>query len=316
MTKKDINFSAYNIKNHRLSANELSQLNRFSTDDYCGVLSDGLEPNIFSGTKDNIIISDKAGNPISIVSDGIIFNIKKDYLGTILKTLDADTRFCYLMVNGVYSNTQDNIYSDNINTQIVFDSTVPTFENEDIVVFKIDNVTYKYKHQTIISGEENLIIPLFYIDDSGNIKSILIGQDKSSLEAWLNAKDLEKLWEQLHATFTHRAGSKDVVGYGELGNFDVKEDTIRHTNGSELKDTITVKDKDVILNQYKADNLDALYVDKDGKILHSELPIEAGGTNARNRQDAKINLGITYGRELPTDLNNYKVGDIFFKILT
>lgn len=316
MTTKDINFLAYNIKNHKLSANELSQLNRFSTDDYCGVLSDGLEPNVFSGTRNNIIISSKVGNPISIVSDGIIFNLQKNDLSNVLKTLDANTRFCYLIVNGVYSNTQDNIYSDNINTQIVFDSTVPTIENEDIVVFKVNNVTYKYKHQTILTKEGNLIIPLFYIDDNGNIKSILIGQDKSSLEAWLNAKDLEKLWEQLHATFTHRAGSKDVAGYGELGNFDVKEDTIRHTNGSELKDTITVKDKDVILNQYKADNLDALYVDKDGKILHSELPIEAGGTNARNRQDAKINLGITYGRELPTDLNNYKVGDIFFKILT
>ena len=101
-----------------------------------------------------------------------------------------------------------------------------------------------------------------------------------------------------------------------MGEFNFSGNTISHNTTQVVK----VEDGKFTLPTYKSDKDNALYTDKNGKVLNGNLPIEAGGTNASNKNDAKNNLGIYYGVSDPEVYcanNNITPieGDIYFKIL-
>lgn len=339
----------FNINNHRFNSEKLTFLHTFNSDNFCGV---GLSPQGQNNRVSDVFVLGGDGkvdlNPVLVGNDAIdVDGISIINSGCIIKLGNDDFKITpeknqiyYIKYSTGYQDNQANIYSDNFEegvfthqgytkyTTLYYDinGSAVTAEDETAegVVSEItlqDGNTIKYSGQSFtvqFAGDSFLsyMIPLFIYDGSRLI-SLIEARNKSSLEQWLSAKALDNLWDNLHKTFTHKAGSTDGNDYGKLGDFDFSGSNISH------KGTVIVivdGDNNIILPTYKQDKINSLYIDTDGKIHIGNLPIVAGGTGADNKQDAKINLGMYYGTVDPGDYfanNNLTAveSDLYFKLL-
>lgn len=76
------------------------------------------------------------------------------------------------------------------------------------------------------------------------------------------------------------------------------------------KKTITQNNLPTFWNKVQAYINDRL--PKGALASKDTAPIEMGGTNATNAKDARVNLGITYGTEVPTETPETGSGAIYF----
>ena len=338
----------YNVKNHKLDSDKLTFLNIFNSDDFCGVAiplqnQSSLISDVFKlDSNGKVTINDSLKGTGSVTSTDLTFING----GTVLDVPFSDIQninliqnhFYYIKYEIGYSFDESNIYNDNFEKAIIENTeyknytvtaydihgtqTLPDNDNCVGVMSNItlnDDIIINYVGKSIKLYTESkyyYIIPLFLYDGS-NIISLIEARNKSSFEQWLSAKSLDNLWETLHKTFTHQSGSTaEHPEYGKLGEFNIIDNTVSHNTAQIVK----VEDGKFILPTYKSDKDNALYTDKNGKVLNGNLPIEAGGTNASNKNDAKNNLGIYYGTSDPeTYCTNNNIapteGDIYFKIL-
>lgn len=340
----------YNVKNHRLDSEKLTFLHKFNSDDFCGVAippqsQSSLISDVFKiDSNGKVIINDSLKGTDSVNSTDLTFING----GTVIDVPFDDIQQLNLVKNHFYfikykvncSFDESNTYNDNFDEAILEHTeytsyTVTAYDIHGKETSTMDescvgvmsnvtlsdgtNINYVGKSiKTSIDSTHTLyyIIPLFLYDGS-KLVSLVEARNKSSFEQWLSAKSLDNLWENLHATFTHQSGSTtEHPEYGKLGEFNFIDNTVSHTATQVVK----VEDGKFTLPTYKSDKDNALYTDKNGKVLNGNLPIEAGGTNASNKNDAKNNLGIYYGTpdpEIYCANNNITPieGDIYFKIL-
>lgn len=69
MANKPIQIDAFNVTNHKLNAEELRNLNKFTSDDFCGAITDNHTVNVFSSaalTNDFLI---------TLISSGVLFRL-------------------------------------------------------------------------------------------------------------------------------------------------------------------------------------------------------------------------------------------------
>ena len=300
----------YNVKNHKLDSDKLTFLNIFNSDDFCGVAippqnQSSLISDVFKlDSNGKVTINDSLKGTDSVTATDLTFING----GTVLDVPFSDIQninliqnhFYYIKYEIGYSFDESNVYNDNFEKAIIENTE---YKNYTVTAYDI--------HGTQTLPDNDNCIGIMYII------SLIKARNKSSFEQWLSAKSLDNLWETLHKTFTHQSGSTaEHPEYGKLGEFNVIDNTISHNTTQIVK----VEDDKFILPTYKSDKDNALYTDKNGKVLNGNLPIEAGGTNASNKNDAKNNLGIYYGISDPevycTNNNITPVeGDIYFKIL-
>ena len=340
----------YNVKNHKLDSDKLTFLNIFNSDDFCGVAippqnQSSLISDVFKlDSNGKVTINDSLKGTGSVTSTDLTFING----GTVLDVPFSDIQninliskhFYYIKYKVNNSFDESNIYNDNFDEakieNIEYNNyTVTAYDLNGSEVLTTDEscvgimsnvelsngITINYTGKNIkksLDADHTFyyIIPLFLYDGS-KIVSLIEARNKSSFEQWLSAKSLDNLWKNLHATFTHQSGSTaEHPEYGKLGEFNIIDNTVSHNTTQIVK----VEDGKFILPTYKSDKDNALYTDKNGKVLNGNLPIEAGGTNASNKNDAKNNLGIYYGTSDPEVYcanNNITPieGDIYFKIL-
>lgn len=339
----------YNINNHRLDSEKLTFLNTFNSDNFCGVALSPQGQNEYVSdvfqlsTTGTVVINPLLEDNDAVDNDGIsILNS-----GTVLKLASSDysitpesNNFYFIKYPVTYMQNENNIYSDICEeatfdhkqytsyTSVYYDinGSVCEADSEAMVgvtskIELADGTIINYSGQGFVTTFANdstiyHIIPLFLYDGS-RLVSLVEARNKSSLEHWLSARSLDDLWENLHKTFTHQAGSTDGNNYGKLADFDFSGSNVSHG------DTIIItvdNDGNFIFPTYKSDTTNGFYIDPDGKLHAGKVPIVAGGTGADNKQDAKNNLGMYYGVLDPADYfsKNSMIaeeGDLYFKIL-
>ena len=340
----------YNVKNHRLDSDKLTFLNKFNSDDFCGV---AIPPQSLTSRLSDVFKLDSTGNvtvndllkgtdsvnstDLTFINGGAVIEVP---FNDIQKLILVPNHFYYIKYRVNCSFDESNTYNDNFDeasiehleytnyTVTAYDLNgieVPTSDESCVGVMSnvtlSDGTIMNYVGKSIKKsmGDDHIlyyIIPLFLYDGS-KLVSLIEARNKSSFEQWLSAKSLDNLWETLHSTFTHQSGStSENPDYGKLGEFNFSGNTVSHNTTQVVK----LEDGKFTLPTYKSDKDNALYTDKNGKVLNGNLPIEAGGTNASNKNDAKNNLGIYYGVSDPEVYcanNNITPieGDIYFKIL-
>lgn len=290
----------YNVVNHRLNSEKLRKLNEFATDLYGGVVGSSSVNNVFT----------YSGGAVSINADALISGELYVLCGGCLVTLtNADmptpieNKIYYLQVLTDFSD--DSIVSDESESVSIVSDTNSSFIT-----------TYASTGQSIIiSG--GFKVPLFMFDGS-TFTSVVKIKDKSSTQDWLSQSAVADLWNDLYNVFVCQEGSTtEHPSGGDIGNFNI-------TGG-----TVLLDNKDFIFGgPHNEIGVNPVYAqgpvfvqDVSGyNILTSEptLSVIRGGTNASNRQQAKLNLGIYYGTADPgTDypVSNPMVGDLYFKIL-
>lgn len=334
----------YNVKNHKLDSDKLTFLNRFNSNDFCGV---AIPPQNQSSLVSDVFKLDSNGKVTinnSLKETGST-DLTFINVGTMIDVPFNDIQNLNLMANHFYYIKykvnclfdESNIYDDSFNEAVIEHTEYKNYivtaydiygkevsaESENCIgvmsnVTLGDNTVVNYIGKSItltINHEQYYIIPLFLYNGS-NIISLIEARNKSSFEQWLSAKSLDNLWKTLHKTFTHQSGSTpEHSEYGKLGNFNFHDDEIKHN------DVVIVNvdsNNKFNLPTYKSESSVKLpYIDDEGNLETLDvLGIENGGTNASTKQNAKRNLGIYYGTSEPSEAVTLpEVGDIYFKIL-
>ncbi len=290
----------YNVVNHKLDGEKLRKLNEFTTDLYGGVLGSSSVSNVFTYSGGTVSINTNAliNGELYVLCGGCLVTLT----GVDLPT-SIENKIYYLQVLTDFSD--DSIVSDSsADVSIVSDT------NSSNVT------TYASTGQSIVI-EGGFKVPLFMLNGSV-FTSIVKIKDKSSTQDWLSQTAIADLWDSLYNVFVCQAGSTtEHPSGGNIGNFNI-------TGGNVLLDN-----RDFIFGgPHNEIGVNPVYAqgpvfvqDVSGyNILTSEptLSVIRGGTNASNRQQAKLNLGIYYGTADPgTDypVSNPMVGDLYFKIL-
>lgn len=340
----------YNVKNHKLDSDKLTFLNKFNSDDFCGVAippqsQSSLISDVFKlDSTGKVTVNDLLKGTDSVNSTDLTFinagNVIDVPFNDIQNIVLESNHFYYIKYKVNCSFDESNIYNDNFD-EVTIEHV--KYKNYTVTAYNLNgnevstsdescvgvmsnvtlsdgtNINYVGKGIKKSIGDDHTlyyIIPLFLYDGS-KLVSLIEARNKSSFEQWLSAKSLDNLWETLHKTFTHQSGSTtEHPEHGKLGEFNFSGNSVSHNDTQILR----VENNKFILPTYKSDKDNALYTDKNGRILNGNLPIEAGGTNASNKNDAKNNLGIYYGTPDPEVYcanNNITPieGDIYFKIL-
>lgn len=331
-------FSAYNLKNQKLSSDSLRSILQFCTDNYAG--------SIYSSTGNNPI--EISSNVVTLTADvvdfivgGYLLNYTKDDT-TPQMMLGSDNNLFGLVINfdsttvdgGVIQNT--NIKENKINgvyLDIVYSLTGETTTNNISITqnnsgsFNIvdGDTTWEYKEDSKtftnitlknnghITGNCIYIIPLAGFVNGESV-NLLGYRTKTSLEEFLTGSALEKLKNELETLFNERftwkSGGTDK---GNIGNINITDNTIKSINDTER---INFDTKYLNVENVRGQNGWALITNSDGDAYKGVVSVEQGGTGAMNASMARMHLGIYSGTTLPTLPNdNYPIGTIYLKII-
>lgn len=189
--------------------------------------------------------------------------------------------------------------------------------------FKLEGLgtaTYRYNGNTIWVNDNTFIIPLL-LRDNDTIKEVFTLKDLKDVEGFMSLEAYSKLKAYCEGTFVWSIGGEEEVvapdgtkhKKGDIGNLNISGDTIKNTKNENSPVKITNLN---ITSLSDGTSNDRLFIDNGNLSIEKDyiIPIEHGGTNAMNKQNAKINLGITYGETLP-DPHTAQEGDIFLKII-
>lgn len=293
----------FNQTNHKFNASILQLLQDFSTDDYCGVLGESTA-DTFSIADNKISVNSElvSNNALIIISGGNMLTIDVDDLSA----LEIKSNYYYYIDVDLTKLTNDNIITDESESLNLISKKITTSINNEIT-------TYQEMNQTVwITKHTGFHIPLFYIDKDGNLQSLIVSKDKTTLEQWLSIKALADLWAQLHNTFVHQSGSTEENDtYGKLGNYNFNGDNIQHNDSAFISSDSSNR---LHLDTYSNGGL---YIE-DKTVVSGTIPVTAGGTGATTTLQAKKNLGIYYGTANPNEIapvESPNEGDLYFQIL-
>lgn len=309
-----------------LSASKLAQLNRFSTGDFCGILASSHVSEVFTKVDNKIQISpaaidgDTTSNVLTLLTGGMLLSVSIEDIAT--QELLNNSFYCITYGTDFES---DNIYSNELSAVVQkytpASYTVNTFGEDDYPKFTItfNGNTINYFGKTVILNN-TYIIPLFFIDSTGNVISLLRAESIESLRDNISALAIDDLIAELDSKYTHQSGSiSGNTDFGKVGNFWFNSNTIRHgTHGTNIV-TVDPSTHKFKLSKYTGESEGALYVDSTGNMLRGQLPVSAGGTGASSPTEAKTNLGI-YFDYLPVEefaINHegeFNVGDLYFRL--
>lgn len=169
------------------------------------------------------------------------------------------------------------------------------------------------------SQRSGYLIPVAAKINNNGCVRLLECHSKSSLEEFLTFSAIEKLKRDLDDEYVHRSGSVEGHDdYGRIGALKIEGNHLKTSTTSINSNILNLDFKTINLNEIDHGVVSAgepLVIDGSNKLVPVKfLDISQGGTNANNRAEAKINLGITYGSDVPSDDVGID-GDIFFKII-
>ena len=323
----------YNVTNHNLSGEQLRKVFNFSTEEYAGILvtKPRTKNYIFTRLDDGITVG-IAGDLVTsyesnkwefwVIGAGYLLSVPTDVIH--VDTTSPSNQNKLFCIDIVQNNFVDDIVnSDNTNSVALTDVPITSDVETNIIN------AYKNRNKAIAIGNV-LRIPLFSIDGSGNITSIVTVRDKSNVLNYLTDTAVEELKQYCDSRFTHQSGSTDEhpIKWGKVGFYDVKWSQIRHyPNKDYIQNNLeplpwvgSNSNNDLYLY---SSNLTPgfLYINSNHKVINhgTTISVAHGGTGATTADNARKNLGIYYGKSdpnvtAPTSTPNK--GDLYFKILT
>lgn len=317
-----MSFSAYNLKNQKLSSDSLRTLLQFCSDNYAGAIYSNTEENpikinsgevSFDADEVDFVVGgyllhySSQQSPITSVSPtensplfGLVINQTAVENSTLMTSNIISVRV------GLISNINNSSVTVNTNSQ----------DNETLYQILYGDTIWNYKEDTkifdsvIVSGDNITggtiyIIPLAaYSNNTGSVVSLLGYRTKSALEEYLTRQALDDLMAIFESKFTWKAGGEID---GDIGQLNITADTISSKTG-----TIHLGNP---LNLGVSNANKALMTDNSGNIVADILPVSKGGTGGTDTISAKNNLGIYWGTTLPS-ASSYQNGDIFLKIIS
>ncbi len=196
-------------------------------------------------------------------------------------------------------------------------------------------VTFEYYGNTIWiqkninyngSKADRFFIPICYSQLDGTsyeYESMIFRRDKSGYESFLSARTYYNLLSELNTKYVYRSGGEEV---GDIGKLNITDNTLkRNDSNSDVVDihglylhNIPVidnssarPDRQYVSNLLTIGGVDSSYDDelysgsKKGRIYRSSdnfvIDRSHGGTGALDIDEARNNLHIMYGDNIPTD---------------
>lgn len=318
-----MSFSAYNLKNQKLSSDNLRTLLQFCSDNYAGAIysNTGENPiNINGGT-----ISFNA-NEVDFIVGGYLlhYNGQDAPIGNVTLGSDSPNKLFGIVINQtaiensnkITSNSIENVYVGLI-SEINGKSVLRIYKSDANDSYTIDfgDESWVYKEDTkvfnsvtllnsgTIDGENIYIIPLAAITTANEVVQLLGYRTKSALEEYLSENALSSLKLNLENTFTWRTGGELK---GDIGDLNITDNII-----SSKTDVIQL-DSDLNLGSNKANKV--LMTDNNGNVVADVVTVDKGGTGGTDKNTAKNYLGIYWGSTLPS-ASSYQDGDIFLKVI-
>lgn len=289
-----------------------------------------LDPNSANITTDELIetVDDESINKLSYKSISLDFvEEPKNY-------------FSFSVVSKAEGSPEENHYYEIVDDSFKLSEDTEV-DPEKVYYYKIDftsfkfkalslsTATYSYYGNTIWTSDNTFIVPLF-VRINGEIIQLVHIRSLEDFKELLSASSYSKLKAYSEDTFVWRSGGAEK---GDIGSLNITEDTISNRNTG-----YPVKLSKLAVNSL-ADKYNSWYtkliVDSSGNISADSNYVESvehGGTGAVDRQEAKRNLGIFYGKEpSPSSYKNvtyhtaggikkdvispYKEGDLYLWII-
>lgn len=301
----------YNTLNQKLHSEQIAKLLQYGSDNFAGALS---------STSPVTVTTDKwkwANTTVDLIGAGIFFSLEE--LTTTDKTILDNKIWCIAIDldkfddNNILTNESPGIKVQEVNGTVENSTTIP-----GTYVIKIEGQEdWEYKYDTKIfnglvgTSTKQLIIPIIAKVDGEPV--ILIGnKDKSSLEDFLTAAVYEQLKKYIDETFVWHEGGKTKVGEyskGDIGNLNITGSNISSNNNKLVLEQTEISAPNIP----EENNGKVIVINNEGQLEYNIPTIQQGGTGADNSLRAKNNLGITYGKVVPT--RAAAEGDIYFYIL-
>jgi hypothetical protein len=185
--------------------------------------------------------------------------------------------------------------------------------------------TFEYYGNTCWITNDRFFIPFCGLCN-GEVIPMLFNRDKTGYESFLTARTYYHLLQELGNKFVWRVGGETL---GDVGDLNITDNYI--TNKKNTEDGVKI-DRPILTNvstsgtsqsMYLADSM--LILDENGmlrKAVDYRVPVDHGGTAAKNQGGARLNLGFSNGTTdpeappTPRVDGNVDIGAVYFKILT
>ena len=336
-------FSAYNLTNQRLDNEKLRALLSFCSDNFGGAITETPVKTVISISNTTASIN---GN-YNLLLDGFLV---KCSLGESydFSSATSGTLWSINIPVSVASGINNNIITNNIpqdSVTIDTSSGLTVAINDGVYSFLhgADVEVSNYHYQTIIYDDKYIIPLACKIDNT--IYRLLGCMSKSRLEDFLTNSAIDQIKAWANDKFVWQAGGTAAdpnYKNGNIGDLNISGATIKlrpdnpHNytamvldspyirfpklaNASGSGTVYSLEGNDGVLMVAKSDSYETADHNYKGLIYPIDaIGVNYGGTGAKNKTQAKINLGFYQGTGEPgTGTSaNAAIGDIYFKILT
>ena len=281
-----MSFNGYNLKNQRLSSEQMRTLLAFCSDNYAGAITEDTQEDVITVNGSKITIS----NDYDFLVDGFLvhggngeeIDFTNDNSG--LGALGA-----IIISTSIPSDEDNTITTDQISATVGLTGLTAVIT----VVDEVETIDIKAGENTIVEDYHcqtfeyngNYIIPLACTTNNG-IRILLPCMSKSHLEEFLTESAYEQLKTWAEGKFVWRIGGEEV---GNIGNLNVTNDLISNPEGTSIK--IGDSNDVVEINGIQLDfsGVGALYKENDDSgIVINTLPVTQGGTGGTNIISSKM----------------------------
>ena len=269
------------------------------------------------------ILSDELEGKISFttINCDFIDEPKNYYSFSIVSNAEGSPK-----LNNYYELEDDNHFVLSTDETVIYSKIY--YYRVELTSFKfmaseISTSTYSYLGNTIWISDNTFIIPLFARINDKIIQLVNI-KTKSDFEKLLSSQAYSRLKNYCEGTFVWSSGGRELVTApdgtthmkGDVGGLNITEGTI--FNSSNNNSPVRIQNLTIAnLSNENNDKHTKLVVSSNGNISVDRdyvLSVEHGGTGATNRNEAKSNLGIYYGKS-QTPSGSYQEGDIYLQII-
>lgn len=314
-----MSFNGYNLKNQKLSSEQMRTLLAFCSDNYAGAITEDTQKKVITVNGSKIAIS----NDYDFLVDGFLIHggngEEIDFTNENSGSLGA-----IIISTSIPSDEDNTITTDQINATVGLTGLTVVIT----VVDEVEKIDIKAGEKTIVEDyhcqtfeyDGNYIIPLACTINNV-IRILLPCMSKSRLEEFLTESAYKKLQKWAEETFVWRVGGSDK---GDIGDLNISGATIKLRPDNPHSYTAIVIDSPYIklpgvAEIFEVNSGDVVCYDENigGVYLSDVIQITQGGTGSKDKTGARINLGFYQGTGEPGtgDSANAVNGDIYFKIL-